>query len=67
MSVCKNCSDIGWVCESHPNVPWDGGGDECYGGAGMPCEWCNPSDKDNPPRMLDGFQIILDKNDGYRQ
>ena len=36
---CANCDGEGWVCEDHPEVPWqDGQG--CCGAAGMPCK-CN--------------------------
>lgn len=43
---CTTCADCRWVCENHPNVPWAGltGGEECCGGAGMPCPDCNFSD-----------------------
>jgi len=34
---CLKCQDTGWVCENHPEKPFDFG---CCGGAGMPCE-CN--------------------------
>lgn len=36
---CLLCEGTGWVCEDHPEVPWDEGA--CCGGAGMPC-CCNP-------------------------
>jgi hypothetical protein len=39
LEVCANCDGEGWVCEDHPEVPWNGG-DGCCGGAGMPCK-CN--------------------------
>jgi len=32
---CKICEGFGWVCENHPNLPFDHG-DGC-GGAGDPC------------------------------
>jgi hypothetical protein len=36
---CPICFGIGWVCENHPDKPWDKElGREC--GAGVPCE-CN--------------------------
>lgn len=41
---CANCDNQGWVCENHPEVPWNDG-EGCCGGAGMPCK-CNTS---NPP------------------
>lgn len=34
---CANCDGDGWVCEDHPEVPFE----KCCGGAGMPCT-CNP-------------------------
>jgi hypothetical protein len=37
---CKLCGGEGWVCEDHADKPWVNG-NECCGGAGMPCE-CNP-------------------------
>lgn len=40
--TCANCDGEGWVCENHPEVPWNGG-DGCCGGAGMPCS-CNKAD-----------------------
>lgn len=42
--LCANCNGEGWVCEDHPEVPW---GEECCGGAGMPCSCNELSDKDN--------------------
>ena len=55
---CKNCKSTGWVCEAHPQVSWEY--DECCGAAGMPCIWCNPCDKDNPPRMKEGYEIPIE-------
>lgn len=51
MAKCKKCQDEGWVCENHPDKPWDrsmAGGCQC--GAGMPCIECNPCDEHHPPR-----------------
>lgn len=38
---CDTCGGEGWVCENHPDMPWDGDAGCNCGGAGMPCE-CNP-------------------------
>ncbi len=40
---CRICLGIGWVCESHPDLPWD---DElgCACDAGTPCA-CNAVDE----------------------
>lgn len=43
--ACTNCKDEGWVCENHPDHPWNEGDPSCCGGAGAPCA-CN---KINPP------------------
>jgi hypothetical protein len=53
---CTRCSDIGWVCEMHDDLPWDGEHECGCGAAGMPCLACNPSDKDHPPRLPKGFE-----------
>lgn len=41
-SDCPRCRGIGWVCENHPDKPWDTsleGGCECA--AGAPCPRCS--------------------------
>ena len=53
---CTRCRDIGWVCEMHDDLPWDGEHECGCGAAGIPCPACNPSDKDHPPRLPKGFQ-----------
>ena len=42
---CPLCEDCGWVCENHPDRPWEGKDACTCGGAGMPCPWCNLHDK----------------------
>jgi hypothetical protein len=36
-----------------------------YGGAGAPCPWCNVPDKDEAPRVPDGFKTEFDEK-GWR-
>ena len=48
---CSVCDDCGWVCENHPERPWQGAHACPRGGAGMPCPRCNLSDADIPPRL----------------
>jgi len=62
MMICNNCNNSGWVCEEHPNKPWEQGKVTCCSGAGMPCEWCNNEEE---PRDLAGMKIKLNK-DGWR-
>jgi hypothetical protein len=40
---CPICSGVRWVCENHPDKPWN---DElaCTCGAGLPCE-CNTGEE----------------------
>lgn len=40
--TCAGSDARGWVCEFHPNHPWNG---KCCGGAGAPCT-CNPLSKE---------------------
>src|ERR1700761_8881721 len=35
---CSLCDDSGWVCESHPQEPWDGSHACGCGGSGTPCQ-----------------------------
>lgn len=57
---CGVCQGYGWVCEAHPDKPWDEtlpGGCEC--GAGEPCPECNVSlGRNDPPRQPPGFTPI---------
>lgn len=54
---CLICKDEGWVCENHPEIAWNGGEQECCGGAGSPCK-CNTS---NPP--WSNFTEIISTNE----
>jgi hypothetical protein len=51
---CRVCFGLGWVCENHPEEPWDKDLG-CACGAGIPCE-CNDSD---PP---DTSEMIVEEN-----
>jgi hypothetical protein len=56
--TCLNCQDQRWVCENHERKPWDPDGEQCCGGAGMPCPMCNHSDRDNPPALPPGMIVL---------
>jgi hypothetical protein len=58
---CESCGDCFWVCENHPDKPWDGDS-LCCGGAGMPCQECN---QDQPPKDLPGSTTIWDIHRGW--
>ena len=54
--ICFCCEDCDWVCENHPDRPWQGPhACEC-GGTGMPCPRCNQADESEPPRLPKGFE-----------
>jgi hypothetical protein len=55
MTTCRCCDDCGWVCEEHPDKPWEGRRACGYGAAGMPCPLCNVSDGLTTPRLPGGF------------
>jgi hypothetical protein len=65
---CTVCKDARWVCEDHPDKPWDGASDvpeACHcGGAGAPCPACNPCDDDHRPEMPEGYRSLIDSRDG---
>jgi hypothetical protein len=62
---CALCEDCGWVCESHPDRPWEGEHACTCGAAGAPCPQCNAIDDDMAPRMPKGSKTEFDKK-GWR-
>jgi hypothetical protein len=63
--ICLVCEDSGWVCENHPDRPFQGEHACTCGGAGAPCPSCNESNEDTEPRAPKGFKTEFDK-DGWR-
>lgn len=65
-SACERCDDTYWVCESHPDRPWNGPRACGCGAAGMPCELCNPtSGPDDPPDITrTGVRVSVDREHG---
>ena len=59
---CPACEDMGWVCEDHDDRPWGIHPRACQcGGAGMPCEACNPSGGiDEPPAISPIARVTYD-------
>jgi hypothetical protein len=54
--TCLCCEDSDWVCENHPDQPWEGLHACQCGGAGMPCLKCNQPIQDEPPRLPKGLK-----------
>ncbi|SHG92841.1 hypothetical protein SAMN05443248_3110 [Bradyrhizobium erythrophlei] len=62
---CTRCEDSAWVCEAHPDRPWEGPNACPCGAPGAPCPDCNVTKEGEVPRMPEGFRIEVDK-DGWR-
>lgn len=58
---CGRCLDLGFVCEDHPEFPWEGtegpvDGHCEHGGMGMPCRaCCSPIPEDGAHSIADAF------------
>lgn len=55
---CPKCRGIGWVCENHPEMPWDDA-IGCTCGAGTPCP-CNSAEGHEEP---DTSQVIINESE----
>ena len=64
-AACTRCEGSGWVCESHPDKPWEGTSACPCGAAGMPCPACNAPEEGAALRLPEGFKTEFDK-DGWR-
>src|SRR5258705_12066602 len=64
---CLLCDGCGWVCENHPDKPWEGEHACPCGGAGMPCRHCNMRGGDEDPRPPEGFRTDADKKGRRRK
>lgn len=58
---CIGCLDSGYVCEDHPDKPWEGihgpvDGHARHGGIGMPCPaCCSPVSADGTQPVTEAF------------
>jgi hypothetical protein len=58
---CPRCLDEGFVCEDHPDFPWEGEwgtveGHAEHGGIGMPCpRCCSPIPEDGTTSIVMAF------------
>jgi hypothetical protein len=57
--TCSLCDGGAWVCEEHPDRPWQGPNACTCGAAGAPCPHCNGAD-DEPLRLPQGFKPDAD-------
>ncbi len=56
---CKACSGEAWVCEDHPEKPWQDG--DCCGAAGAACPTCN----EDGSKLPEGMEVIWKSDAGY--
>ncbi|SHH05247.1 hypothetical protein [Bradyrhizobium erythrophlei] len=57
MKFCLRCDGARWVCEAHPDLPWEFGDRACTCGApGEPCPACN-NDAEKVPDMPPDFKV----------
>ncbi|SDF02264.1 hypothetical protein SAMN05216337_104283 [Bradyrhizobium brasilense] len=63
---CPICDGTRWVCENHPDRPWQGERACTCGGAGAPCPACNKANEGEMPSLPKGFRATFDKR-GWRQ
>lgn len=59
---CDNC-DGRWVCEAHPDQPWNEG--ECCGAPGATCPVCNPEGL--YPGLPEGAKVIAAVDEPLRR
>jgi hypothetical protein len=55
MKFCARCDNCRWVCEGHPERPWEGPRACGCGAPGDPCPVCNRADQDIEPEMPEDF------------
>jgi hypothetical protein len=65
MKFCARCDNYRWVCEAHPDRPWDGAYACGCGAPGEPCPVCNRADADTVPELPKGFRVDIDDK-GWR-
>lgn len=62
---CFRCDGSGWVCEGHPDLPWEGPRACGCGAPGDPCPECNELAGETP-RLPAGTRTVFDKDGGWR-
>jgi hypothetical protein len=58
MRFCARCDNCRWVCENHPDQPWEGPRACGCGAPGDPCPVCNSRiDEDTEPELPEDFEV----------
>jgi hypothetical protein len=64
MRFCARCDNCRFVCEAHPEKPWDGPRTCGCGAPGEPCPVRNNrSDEDTEPELPDDFSVDIKRED----
>ena len=59
---CETCDNTGWVCEAHPDRPWNGPNACGCGGAGMACIISNgDGEKPDMSRVMKSALVVSGK------
>ncbi|WP_342733743.1 hypothetical protein [Bradyrhizobium sp. B117] len=64
--TCARCDGTHWVCENHPERPWEGPKACGCGGAGKLCPVCNRVGPDELPLLPNGFETGFTTTDVMR-
>ena len=65
---CRLCEDYGWVCEEHPERPWEGPHACICGAAGAPCAvMLRPMERRRAFRTASGLSSIRTAGDTERE
>jgi hypothetical protein len=57
MPTCPRCDGCRWVCEAHPERPWEGQAVCGCGAPGAPCPVCNQPDEGAAPELPEGYTV----------
>jgi hypothetical protein len=62
VKFCARCDNCRWVCEAHPDRPWDGPRACGCGAPGDPCPVRNRVDSDTESELPEGFVVDRRRN-----
>jgi hypothetical protein len=63
MRFCARCDNCRWVCQAHPEGPWEGPRACGCVAPGEPCPVCNRVDDDTLPELPEGFIVDIKAKD----
>jgi hypothetical protein len=57
MKFCLRCDNCRWVCEKHPERPWEGPTGQRLRRGRRALPFCDRTDADTVPEMPEGFVV----------